>query len=447
MVYVKTWALFVRAIYAYLFSKGSNNMYSLAGRKLLRLSFRYPDKDRVSRMFFFKAYIKSLLVGKLQVESAYKRYSPGGLFFYDDIESDRTEKMRIGHIQYFSKQQVSGSIWRNKLEGYFSAGDKILQWIFESLLFVFLLPVGLFSALPASVGVIFREYIELVNLLKVLKKNDVKTLYFYSIYHKDSNLDSIAVQKMGIEVIKVTSLTPIKFWNSIVVAADKLVLCDVNQFDEVETFKDTIQVKKIEVWGPENVTEVVGHYKEGNIYDINKNVLGFYSTATYIREMDGLLEQFNMKKNEDKVKLYLAEYLKSHTDVKLIIFPHPKEKQERNKVVVAEHYKGIFGGQNYIIYDSPLSSAECFEKCDLGVAMYSSVIYERLYFGFKCLMMPFGEEGLAIPGKAMANICAVNKDDFFAKIDAYKAQSTSEYFKTTGIKESFFMKERKGVSV
>ena len=78
--------------------------------------------------------------------------------------------------------------------------------------------------------------------------------------------------------------------------------------------------------------------------------------------------------------------------------------------------------------------------------MYSSVIYERLYFGFKCLMMPFGEEGLAIPGKAMANICAINKDDFFAKIDEYKTLSTREYFKTTSIKESFFMKERKGVT-
>ena len=160
--------------------------------------------------------------------------------------------------------------------GYFTFWDKLLQILFESLLFIGLVPLCIITPLKASVALVFSEYVELVNLLKLLKKYHVKELYYYSIFEKDSNISSIAIQKMGIKITKVTYVTPIQFYNNIIVATDTLALCDVNQIEELKFFPDTIQFKNIELWGPYDVSEVSKYYesyKKGIVK--NKNIIRF----------------------------------------------------------------------------------------------------------------------------------------------------------------------------
>ncbi|HXP53276.1 MAG TPA: hypothetical protein VN922_25250 [Bacteroidia bacterium] len=441
MVYINTWILFIRAILSYLLLPKSTGKYYLSGKKLFSLAFRYPDKSKNSFSFFMKSYVNAVFSGKLKMADVCHVYNEGNVFFYDNDSSSSNEKARISHIEYFLKKPINGSIWKDMLLGYFSFADKFLQVFFETLLFIFLLPAGLFARYRGSVGLIFTEYIELVNLLKVIKKQKVSVLYYYSIYEKDSNISSIALQNAGVKINKITSLTPIKFWNSIIVAADTLILCDMNQVEELNGFKSTIQVGEIKVWGPETIASSARHYLDGSKYNINKNIIGFYSTASYLRALQGEVDHKNMNNNENTVKVYLAEYLKSHAGIKLVVFPHPREKKDDVKNTVSEHYKSFFEGLNYSMYDSPLSSSQCFDAVDLGVAMYSSVIYERLYFGFKSLMMPFGEDGLELPGKALNYICAKDKAEFFSKIDMFLSLSVLEYFDKTGLKKSPFMEE------
>ena len=441
MVYINTWILFIRAILGYSLLPESTGKYYLSGKKLFSLAFRYPDKSKNSFSFFIKSYVNAVFSGKIKMADVCHVYNNGNIFFYDNDSSEANEKARISHIEYFLKKPVNGSIWKDKLLGYFNFTDKFFQVFFEALLFVFLLPAGLLAKYRGSVGLIFTEYIELANLLKVVEKQKVSTLYYYSIYEKDSNISSIALQNIGVKVNKITSLTPIKFWNNIIVAADTLILCDMNQVEELESFKNTIQVGKVEIWGPETITGAASHYIDGSKYDTNKNVIRFYSTASYLRALQGEVDHKNMKNNEDTVNVYLAEYLKSHPGIKLVVFPHPREKRDEVKDTVSKHYKSFFEGLNYSMYDSPLTSSQCFDTVDLGVAMYSSVMYERLYFGFKSLMMPFGEDGLELPGKALNYICAKDKAEFFSKIDMFLGLSVLEYFNKTGLKKSPFMEE------
>ncbi len=417
----------------------SYDKYYLSGKKLFSLTFRYPEKSKHSFGFFFKAYLKAIFSGKVKLEYACHIYAKGDIFFYDNDSSIANEKARISHIEYFLKAPVSGSIWKDKLSGYFTFTDRIFQLIFETLLFLFLLPMALFAKYRGSVALIFTEYIELVNLLKIVKRENVNELYYYSIYEKDSNITSIALQSICIKVNKITSSTPLKFWNSIIVATDTLILCDTNQQDELDELKETIQVENVEIWGPETIAGSAIYYTEENKYNTNKNIIGFYSTSSYLRVLQGDLDQKNMKKNEDTVKSYLAEYLKTHPDSRLIIFPHPREKKEEMRNDMIAHYEFFFHGLNYSIYESTSASSLCFDMTDLGVAMYSSVIYERLYFGFKSLMMPFGEQGMELPGKALNYICAIDKTDFFSKIDMFLNFSVLEYFEKTGLKRSPFM--------
>ncbi len=440
MVHFKTWILFVRTIISFALSPKGFSKYSLAGKTLFSLTFRYPDKSKHSFGFFLKKYLEALTCKRIMLNDACHKYTSGDIFFYDNDSSVANEKARKGHIEFFLKHPVNGSIWKDKLLAYFSLSDKFLQLLFETLLFIFLLPLTLFAEYEGSLGMIFIEYIELVNLIKIVKKEEVNTLYYYSIYEKDSNISSIALQNMGVRVNKITSLTPLKFWNSIIVAADKLILCDMNQLDEVDEYKSTIQVDAIEVWGPETIAGSAAHYFNGGRYDTNKNVIGFYSTAAYMRAMQGDVDHKNSARNENLVKSYLAEYLRANRAKKLIVFPHPREKRAENKRLVEDHYNSFFNGLSFTIYDSELPSSLCFDAVDLGIAMYSSVIYERLYFGFKCLMMP-GEEGLELPGKALSYICARSKEDLFAKADMFSDLTVLEYFKKTGLKQSPFMVE------
>lgn len=441
MVYFKTWLLFIRTIGLYIISPKSTGKYSLAGKNLLSLTFRYPDKSKKSFSFFLRKYVNAITCKKIDVSLACHRYHEGQVYFYDNDSSVANEKARIAHIEYFLKKRVDGSIWKDSLLSYFGLADKFLQLFFETLLFIFLLPLNLFVQYRGSLGLIFVEYIELVNLLKITQDIKVKELYFYSIYEKDSNISSIALQGRGIKVYKITSLTPLKFWNSIIVAADKLILCDTNQLDELDGFKETIKAGQVEIWGPETIVGSAAYYSNGDKYNTNKNVIGFYSTATYIRALQGEVDQKNSKRNEDTVKEYLAEYLRLNPTKSLIIFPHPREKKQENREMVEAHYKTFFNGLNYKIFQSQLPSSQCFDAADLGVAMYSSVIYERLYFGFKCLMMPFGKDGMELPGKALNYICAKDKAELFAKADQFSGYSVTEYFEKTGLKQSPFMTE------
>lgn len=439
-MHFKTWILFVRTIISFALSPKGFSKYSLAGKKLFSLTFRYPDKSKHSFGFFLKKYLEALSCKRIAIDDTCHVYKQGDVFFYDNDSSINNEKARKGHIEYFLKKPVNGSIWKDKLLCYFSWGDKFLQLVFETLLFIFLLPLTLFVEYEGSLGMIFIEYIELVNLIKVVKKEKVKTLYYYSIYEKDSNISSIALQNEGVKVNKITSLTPLRFWNGIIVAADKLILCDMNQLDEIEELKNTVQVNQVEVWGPETISVSAGHYTNKAQYNTNKDVIGFYSTASYIRAMQGEVDHEFSMRNEGLVKAYLAEYLNRNPSKKLIVFPHPREKRKENQSLVEDHYNLYFKGLNYTLFESELPSSLCFDAADLGVAMYSSVMYERLYFGFKCLMMP-GEEGLELPGEALSYICAKSKEELFAKMDMFSNYTVLEYFEKTGLKQSPFMVE------
>jgi hypothetical protein len=440
MIYLRTWLLFIRTILAAIFAPKSNNKYALAGRCLFNQSFVYKDKDKKSFMFFIKAYLRTLLLRKPQENNYSTIFSQGNVFLYEKHNSPSNQKDWLDHIYYFDKVRLNGAVWKDNLLVCLSAADKIFQVIFETLLFIFLLPICIFVPLKGSVGLIFFEYVELVNALNLLKKYNAKTVYYCSIYEKDSNISSIAMQREGIKVFKLTSLTPLSFWNKVIVAADRLILNDTNQEEELETLKDTIQVKNIDIWGPYNIMDVEGHYAK-NLIDKHPKVIGFYSTAWYVRRLMGLLDIKNLLNNEETVKEYLAEYLRAHPDIKLLIYRHPKEKLPEYAKVVEENYNKHFAGLNYAMADPALISMHSFELADIGVAMFSTVIYERLYFGFKCIMMPFGEEGLKVPGKSINNIIAKDKADLFSKLDTFLNESTADYFKQIGLKKSPFVIE------
>jgi len=437
MEYIKALGLFLRAVFTYCFSKESNHKYYLAGKKLFSLSFRYSENQKHSFVFFYKTFVKSLLLKKTDFNTAFTKYSDGGVYFYDNTPGEVIgefwqdyEKMHLAHIGYFSKVTVNGAVWKNRLLGYFNVSDKIAQVIFLFLLSIFLTPFAIINKSRASIGLMFFEFVEMVNLLKIVKKNKIDTLFYYSIYEKDSDICAIALQKAGVFVIKVSSSTPLKFWNQIIIA-DKLVVNTFQQLEETKVFKNTILAKEIEFWGPDETVSVFGRYTK-DMYEMNKNAIGYYSSASYVRALEKDLGIYNTSSGESVTMTYLAEYIKTHPGIRLVVFPHPREKNEKYRQQMIEYYKRYFDGLNYTLMLDVRPSAYYFEEVNVGIAFYSSVIFERLYYGFKSMLFMPESSNVHLTELSNGEMCASSKEELFAKIDMFLPMTNTEYFKFVG---------------
>jgi hypothetical protein len=410
--------------------------YYLAGKCLISLSFRYSEKEKNSIVFFATCFFKAVLSGKIKPEKSYTKYSEGREVFYDIAKS--SEKSRTEYLKYFLKRPINGGIWKETLLGYFTLQDKVAQFLFLSGLFFFLMSLALFSRLRASLGLIFLEYIETANLILLAKKNNTGILYYFSIYEKDSNIATLGLQKMDIKVVKIPSEVPLFFWNKIIIA-DTLILCDSNQIEELELYKNTIHISTTDFWGPERCVEVIAKYKLPEIREKSNNkTLGFYSTAAYIRNMEGNIIQKNMLEEEDRIKTFLSEYLKINKSSRIAIFLHPKEKDIKYIEIAKKHYSNYFGGLNYNLIMDENPSSYNFELVELGISFHSTIMYERLFFGFKCLTFTSSNANFPLHNTALYNICAEDKGSLFNKIDLFLHFSVNEYFSHTGIKKSPF---------
>src|ERR1700749_1705180 len=99
MVHFKTWILFVRTIISFALSPKGFSKYSLAGKKLFSLTFRYPDKSKHSFGFFLKKYLEALACKRIAIDDTCHVYKQGDVFFYDNDSSINNEKARKGHIE------------------------------------------------------------------------------------------------------------------------------------------------------------------------------------------------------------------------------------------------------------------------------------------------------------------------------------------------------------
>lgn len=440
MWYIKTWIIFFRCLICVLlsFQKGNNKKYYLAGRSLLGQSFRSSEKQRYSFLFFFKMFLKALLLKKAVRNKYVKEYSNGGVYFYD-IEQGKqydkyyqdNEKIRLDQLKYFYGGEINGGIWKSALLGWFNLGDKFIQVLFTIITAIVLLPFLPFVKNKSSLSLIFSEIIEVSNLMKVVESNSVNKLFFYSVYSIDANATALILMKEKVIVVKVVSLTPLQYWNKIIIA-DELAVSFSTQLNEAAAFKDSILVNKIYLWGPEGLTAFFPRYTK-DMYGAAKNKIGFYSTGSYVRQIAGDGKNVFGVGDEDAVLNMLKEYLALRPGLKLTVFLHPREKQEKFKEAVKEYYQKHFQGLDYYICDNPLPSANYFEMVDVGVALYSSSIFERLYCGFKSMLIK-PENSTFIPPESLSAITVTDANELTRTLDKYLNISNQEYFKLIGMR-------------
>jgi hypothetical protein len=405
--------------------KKKNIETNISADSLLSTTFKIPEKNRYSIVKAILYLLKSIL--KTQVMELPGKFSKTLIFDAADDSVDLRKK----YVTYFSGHTEIGFVDYKHLICYPSLLKKISWSLLFFLSLIIIIPCVCFANKKkrASISLLIEEVIVLSNLSSICFNCQIQKIYFFSIYEVYSNLFSEALMRNGIEIVKIPSEVPLALWNKKIVAST-LVVCNAYQYEEIEAYKESMIFEKTEFWGPELILEVKDYYKNlENENDLSPEFgIGFYSTGGWLRKLLGHIDQgYSIEEKEMKVKLALKDYARKN-NIKLGIFLHPREKKKEFIEKTISHYKEIFEGVNYSFMPFDMPNNKLFNKVDLAIAFSSTIMFERLYCGYKCMFVPFGMEGFPLSNSPLKNVCIDSEEEFESKLSWLSELSVEDYF-------------------
>lgn len=422
---------FIKSWCTYVFLRNKTTKEQYASYNLFQSTFRIPQSERTSPLLVIRKYVdflRTLFINNNSNRSIITQNN-GGIYIYDVSLS--SFELRKNYMNYFSNENISGGIFKNELYFSKSKPSAALIFILSSIWMPFVFIHSIFKKDKAPFAIIFKEILETINLLNYVREFNIKKIYFFSIYEKDSNICTLILQKFGVLVNKIPSEVPLGVWNSIIIA-DKLCICSGYQYDEMKEFEKSMFINGTEFWGPERALENISKYKHA--VETKKQTIGFYSTGSWIRKLENHIEQgFDMQKMEEEVKFAIKEFCLANPEFNLIIFLHPRERWPKYIDQTLEKYNQDFDRVKFEFSDINVRSSNSFEFADFGIAFQSTIVYERLYYGFKTILMPIGSTNFPVKTSNINTICATSKNDLFQKIASNIKLSNIQFFEKNGI--------------
>lgn len=280
-----------------------------------------------------------------------------------------------------------------------------------------------------KIALIPLELSESIILLSHLKESKSDYLYYFSAYEKDANWIALLLQKNGIVCHKIPSSNPVKNFYPMVIA-DKFSFTAPFQIYEYPALKHNWTVNEFEIWpnlGSQNLQNSLIE-KKG---EAPVNSIGIFTRGIWLRKKRG--DNFlgvGEDVAEEKMLQYVREYLQNSDDIeKVYLLMHPIEKSNNQQYSESTtYYKNFFNGISVSFIDSDKPSYECFNSFDVGLASVSSVIFERLYCGYKCMMAPIDMKVKLYEDPDLENIIAHSKTEFFDKLEKVIRVKTKDYF-------------------
>jgi hypothetical protein len=386
---------------------------------LLGKSFRINEAEENSALFLFRVLFRAFK--NIKLRSARQQNSPvdddSNVAFLD------SDPKSIAHRKYYIKNHTGKNINKTifRTEAFiFESKWKAIKTATKLFLYTLLIyPVYLINITKrASIALTIYEIAENIHFLSEIKRLNIKKLYIFCIYEKDTNVLYLLLKKTGVRVVKISSDGPLLLWNKLLLT-DELVVSFSYQKEEAAHMKDTIIYSAIHHWGPEMIEESKNKYPErGKVKNLAHNSIGFYSTASWIRNRKQQLKRgVSIPENEIRILTWLNQYLECKPQLKLLIFLHPKEKKESNYDELFSWYSQFLGNSRWEFAPIEKPTSSMFDEVKLGVGYYSTVLLERDYYGFETLMSPIGMNDFPIPSSSMDSKCVYNEDNFIKKLD------------------------------
>lgn len=327
---------------------------------------------------------------------------------------------------FFSREYLNGSV--NFLHA-------CIHLFFVSLFTLLVLPFS-FSRRRVSYALLLTETVEWANLLWLFKKHTITKVYHHNIYEKDANFLAYLLMKRNVSVSKITSEVPLVFANKIILT-NELCLCFAYQAEEAEAFKETMFYDKLTVWLPEMQISYIDKYKN-KVFDIPVNAIGFYSSAFWLRKkLNHSIADVGSYDVEENLLGFVAEYLKRNETLRMVVFTHPYEKNTpENYKLAMEHYSRYFPHElmsRVEFTGQGERSTDEFQKVNIGISVFSTIMFERISLGFKTILAPLDKKDFPLEKSPFRNICAYSKEELFRKLDENLPYSKKEFFDKNNI--------------
>jgi hypothetical protein len=398
---------------------------------LENISFQLPATAALDRLIGFrewfrnskkifsshKATTKFREGGTSAVLGGFMRQSPA---IQSYIEFESGEKL----TWYFGKAE-----WPEMPEG-----SRFFYWLKWTLACTPYIRKSIFATNRANWALLIRELNDTTVFIHWLRKNNVKRLYDFLPYELESNWISLLCRKLGIETIKIPSSGPLATHNSILIA-DKIALSSPYHQEELKIFSNSIRYKSLLKWGPERAQTYIQRYRK-NKPESSGKVIGFYSHASWLRlAQDHADVGLNIPEAEEKLLNDLFRFVNENKEFELRIFLHPREKENDMIEATKVHYNSKLGEGKYQFNDFAKHTTVCFEDAGIAMAAFSTILFERLFAGYKTLIGNYGIPDFPLQGSKLNEICFSDYSQLSKLIEKSIHESDSDFFERNQLED------------
>lgn len=387
------------------YQNSETNDWALAGESLLTfISFRFNDSSTSYFVLSLKVLKDSLRIiwkGSAKQFICINANCTKAIF---DTSSNNLELRKEYLLKYL---KVDAGLLCSKQDLLFSTGvANKFNLTLDLLLFYFrMLFVSKKRGYLINYALLNKEYLEVKQLVTILKQQGVKEVYDFANYEVDSNLLYLILKENSIKVCKIPSCGPLQNHNSILLT-DELIVSSGYHLEEL-AYLHNVKYSKLTKSFPEMAARYMHKYTEiiSTVNKDNLNTIGYYSHASWLRKKQGHSDNgLNILQAETSTLGLIADFLKKNKEFKLIVFLHPREKKIVNDSELLSYYGDILKDVNYEFAPIELKTSESFDFINVAIVALSTILFERVFAGRKILVCKKGLSDFPHRESALSNI-------------------------------------------
>jgi hypothetical protein len=136
----------------------------------------------------------------------------------------------------------------------------------------------------------------------------------------------------------------------------------------------------------------------------------------------------NIPEAEEKLLNDLFRFVNENKEFELRIFLHPRERAPETIDATKVYYNSKLGEGSYQFNDFSKPTTACFEDAGIAMAAFSTILFERLFAGYKTLIGNYGIPDFPITGSNLNSICFSDYNRLSELIEKSMQESDTEFF-------------------
>ena len=390
-------------------------------------SYRLLDSDKRDRFIGFRMLVRTFrrLLANNEGKTALDEQSSAIV-----ISSTKNSTDIIQYISRSGKTSIHTYLDRDHMSlGDYGKWLPILVWLPFAMSQALRCVVSQYrSALALSIA----EIPEIALTLQFAKRNRIHMVYDFLPYEVDSNFMYLLFRENHIGVFKIPSSGPLATHHKILLA-DFIALSTPYHLEEIRKFNSTIRFGQYHIWPPEKAHMYFSKYKNNQKWDEN-NTIGFYSHGEWIRKAEKQSDYGGrIGDAEEAILRMLGNLAQKNPELKLRIFPHPRELKPEFREQMMAHYRRCIGHEKFEVFTQSGGTSQHFAKAEIAIAAFSTILYERLYSGYKTLIGNMFIFEFPMNQSSLNAICFKTQDELELMLSRFGNIDADTFFAETGL--------------